>query len=466
MSASADRQERVFRPPCGPVVGVVDGAVVRSRAIPYAQADRFAVPHAIEPWSVPHRSDEPAPACPQVPSELLDDLLGGPGTKLPTDEKCQRLTVTTPTEPGAAALPVMVWIHGGAYVLGAGDEPHHEPAPLVIEQGVIIVAVTFRLGVLGFLGDGSDARPANLGLLDLMLALGWVRDNIAAFGGDPRQVTVAGQSAGGDAVAHLMAVPEAARCFRRAIVQSAPLGIRKHRRAMAHHMFARTRHFDSRSSITDILGVQQRLIAAGIRHGLVGGMPFGVQYGFAPLPPQHEVERAWETSAADIDLLIGHTRDEMAMFVPAFPAAERMSRVPVLGRPVTTAVTDTLTHVIYSEPATRLARRHVRAGGSAVEYRLHWNAPDSGLGATHCIDLPLLFGVEEQWTRAGILAGASWPQVAAAGREMRAVWGRFIRGEDLGEREPDSAAGVLTYWAVRRGDSGGRAARNRAVSAN
>ena len=129
--------------------------------------------------------------------------------------------------------------------LGAGDEPHHDPSALVSEHNVIVVAVTYRLGVLGFLGDGSQERPANLGLLDLIAALDWVHENIAAFGGDPDQVTCAGQSAGADAVAHLMTVPRAARRFRRAILQSAPFGIRWNRSDMAREVFARTSHFDA-----------------------------------------------------------------------------------------------------------------------------------------------------------------------------------------------------------------------------
>ena len=123
------------------------------------------------------------------------------------------------TPPGGA--PVLVWIHGGSYTSGSGDLAIFDPARLVAENRVIVVSVTYRLGLFGFLATGNG-RPANLGLLDQLEAFRWVRRNIAAFGGDPDRVTAFGQSAGGDAIAHLMAVPEAPALFRRAIIQSDP----------------------------------------------------------------------------------------------------------------------------------------------------------------------------------------------------------------------------------------------------
>ena len=437
-----------FDAPCGRVVGTVDGPVIRARAIPYARADRFAAPEPVAPWTVPHRSDDPAAACPQVSSPLVTMMLGGPGTSLIADEDCQRLTITRPTREFDAPLPVLVWVHGGSYVLGAGDEPHHDPSALVSEHNVIVVAVTYRLGVLGFLGDGSQERPANLGLLDLIAALDWVHENIAAFGGDPDQVTCAGQSAGADAVAHLMTVPRAARRFRRAILQSAPFGIRWNRSDMAREVFARTSHFDAETPIGEILATQQKLIVDGPRYGLTGAMPLGVQYGIEPLPAEPDVEDAWAASAPDIDLLVGCTRDEIEFFVPGVPIAETASHFPVLGRPIRRFATSLITRKVYTAPTADFARKHAAAGGSVVDYRLHWHAPGNALGAAHCVDLPLLFGVEEQWAGAQLLEGATWSQVDEAGRILRAIWGRFVRGEDLGERQPDDARSVLRYRRV------------------
>lgn len=438
----------LFDPPCGPVAGIVDGAVVRSSAIPYARADRFAAPEPCAVWTVAHHCEQPAPACPQLPSPLVTAMFGGPPTALVADEDCQRLTITRPAGEIDTPLPVMVWVHGGSYVLGAGDEAHHDPTTLVVEQNVIVVAVTYRLGVLGFLGDGSLERPANLGLLDLIAALDWVHDNIAAFGGDPDQITCVGQSAGADAVAHLMTVPRATRRFRRAILQSAPFGIRWNRSDMARDLFSRTMEFDDSTGLDEILSVQQKLIVDGPRYGLTGAMPFGVQYGLEPLPAESDVEEAWAESASDIDLLVGCNRDEIEFFVPGVPIAETASHVPILGRPIRRVVTSLITRRVYSAPTADFARKHAAAGGRVVDYRVHWHAPGNNLGAAHCIELPLLFGVEEQWEGAQLLEGATWEQVEEAGRVLRAIWGRFLRGEDLGECEPLEARSVLRYRQV------------------
>ncbi|RII90307.1 carboxylesterase family protein, partial [Clavibacter michiganensis] len=194
-----------------------------------ATAVRFAPPVPHPDWTEPRAATAWAPACPQPPMEELDAVLGS-FAGLAVDEDCLRVSVTMPRDVRPDdALPVMVWIHGGSYVSGAGDVPIMDPAALVAEQRVVVVTVTYRLGLLGYLGDGRD-RPANLGLLDQLEALRWVARNIRAFGGDPGRVTAFGQSAGGDAVAHLLAVPEAAGLVRRAIVQSAPLGISRGRR--------------------------------------------------------------------------------------------------------------------------------------------------------------------------------------------------------------------------------------------
>ncbi len=141
---------------------------------------------------------------------------------LEVDEHCQRLTVTVPSDVGPDdRLPVMVWIHGGSYVLGGGDLPIHDAHDLVTEQRVVVVTVTYRLGVLGFLGDGGSV-PANLGLLELVEALRWVQRNIAAFGGDPEASPCSGSPPGATRRRALDDQRRGTGTLRRAIVQSAP----------------------------------------------------------------------------------------------------------------------------------------------------------------------------------------------------------------------------------------------------
>ena len=190
-------------------MGWRDGPVIRATGIRYARASRFQPPMD-EPRA--HGSIDAtqwSPACAQAQHELGAEIIATALRPLTTTEDCLRLSITLPgdIEPGDSR-PVMVWIHGGSYVFGAGDAAIFDPRAIVEEQGVIVVCVTYRLGLFGFLG-GSAGRAANVGLLDIIAALRWVNRNIRAFGGMPDDVTLFGQSAGGDAIAHLMITAEA-----------------------------------------------------------------------------------------------------------------------------------------------------------------------------------------------------------------------------------------------------------------
>lgn len=441
----------VFTPPCGPVRGWRDGPVTRATGIPYASAARFAAPSAAADWTEPRDATHWSPACPQPAMPFLDRVLGSTLDQRRLDENCQHLSVTMPagTAPGDD-LPVMVWIHGGSYVSGAGDLPIMDPAALVAEQNVIVVTVTYRLGLFGFLG-GVPGRPANLGLLDQLAAFAWVQRNISTFGGDPRRVTAFGQSAGGDGVAHLMATPGAAGLFARAIIQSAPLGLARGRSQMSAAMNgvfdeALTRAAPD-ASTADILAMQPAVDTAASRFGLKSGMAFGTQYGQAPLPPEGEVDAAWDAAAPNIDILIGHTAEEAALFLPRLQSLQGVLRIPVLGKLVGRGVGALVTRLVYSRDSRKFARRHARAGGRAHHYVIGWSAPESGWGSAHTVDLPLLFGNADAWRTAALVSGTPWADIDASGRLVRAVWGRFARGEDLGERV--TVPGALDVRRVR-----------------
>ncbi|MFF0989826.1 carboxylesterase family protein [Kocuria nitroreducens] len=432
-----------FSPPCGPVRGRVDGDVVRATGIPYATAGRFAAPVPVADREEPLTATAPAPACPQAHSPFLTELLGDTLAGLPQDEHCQRLSVTLPLDRGEEErLPVMVWIHGGSYTTGAGDAPIMDPRPLVAEQRVVAVNVTYRLGLFGYLGAGRD-RPANLGLLDQLEALRWVRRNIAAFGGDPDRVTVFGQSAGGDAVAHLMAVPGAELLFRRAILQSPPLGIARGRAAMSAAMAAAAGAVTAGMPAAEVVARQAEVEAGASSFGLRGRMPFGTQYGHHPLPVEKGVEAAWDRVAPHVDVLIGHTAEEARLYLPTLPVLHRVTRLPLIGPLLRRAVVGHVTAAVYARAVRRFAARHVRAGGRAHTYVLGWGAPGSPYGSAHTIDLPLLFGDEATWAGTGLLAGAAWEDVQAHGRPLRRLWADFARGEPLADT--GCVPGVLRY---------------------
>ena len=230
-------------------------------------------------------------------------------------------------------VPVMVWLHGGSYTSGSGDLAIFDPKALVAENRVIVVSVTYRLGLFGYLATGTG-RPANLGLLDQLEAFRWVQRNIGAFGGDPGRVTAFGQSAGGDAVAHLMATPEAPALFQRAIIQSAPLGITRGREKMSTAMGIAAETVTEDTPAMDVVEIEGHVSQVARKFGLIAAMPFGTQYGHAPLPPESGIEDAWNATAPGIEVLIGHTSEEARLFLPRNRAVSRLAKVPVLGAAV------------------------------------------------------------------------------------------------------------------------------------
>ncbi len=410
---------------CGPVLASTDGGVVRASGIPYAWARRFEPPTPFPPWEAPLLTAEDAPASPQPTSRLLERMLGPGYVAERQDEHCQRLSVTAPAPSAARLLPVMVWIHGGSYTSGSGDAPLTDPAALVIEQQIVVVTVTYRLGILGYLGDGAD-RPANLGLLDQVMALRWVRDNIRAFGGDPEAVTVFGQSAGGDAVAHLIALEEAPRLFRRAIIQSAPPRS-PDRQRIADAMAAATTELRADTPLPEVLQAQAVAQRAAAGFGLAASMPFGVQYGQDPLPSWEACWSTWARNASAIDLLIGCTIDEARFFLPTIPTLDRLTRLPLIGPALRWVVSRSLTRTLYGSPARQFARAHATAGGHGYTYRLEWPGRNGPHGAAHTVDLALLFSTPEEWLSGELLRGIDPEDLRSAGATLRQLWADFAR---------------------------------------
>ncbi len=362
---------------------------------------------------------------------------------LATTEDCLRLSVTVPEDiaPGDQR-PVMVWIHGGSYVFGAGDAAIYDPKALVEEQGVVVVSVTYRLGLLGFLG-GAAGRAANLGLLDIIEALRWVKANIVAFGGDADSITLFGQSAGGDAIAHLMIAEGAQDLFRRAIIQSAPLGISLGRRKMTEAMMKVAAQVAHDAPTEDVIVTQASVVSASQGFGWPASMPFGTQYGHHPLPAEEEVDAAWSRCARRFDVLIGSTAEEGSFFIPIMEPLRKLAALPLLGEMVRHIVIRTITRKVYALAADRFAHRHARAGGRAYVYKIHWGSKTNRLGATHAIDLPLLFGDEAIWRDADLVAGLSWAEVHASARKVRALWASFAR---TGSLEPGAIEPTLLSY--------------------
>jgi para-nitrobenzyl esterase len=285
--------------------------------------------------------------------------------------------------------------------------------------------VTYRLGVLGFLGDG-DRIPANLGLLDLTEALRWVRAHVGAFGGDAHRITVFGQSAGADAIAHLLLSPGSRGLMRRVLLQSPPLGLRTGRARMTRLMVEAAGVLDPAAPVDDLFPAQVKAGAVGRRFGFRAGMPFGTQYGHPPLPIEEHAEEAWRAAAPGLDVLIGWTAEETALFGYGSPLGRAVFGLPVVGPLIRRWLVRTTTEAVYSRECRRLAAVLAQGGATVTEYELTWRPEGSPMGAAHAGELPLLFPTVA-WRGAGLIGGEDPASLAATGRPLRDAWGAFTR---------------------------------------
>lgn len=215
--------------------------VFKAKNIRYAKSERYQLPIPVSITEALADIPVLTPVCPQYQSSMLERLIEPTHVEdFLVEESPQYLSITFPKDilPDEK-LSVIVWIHGGSYEIGCGSLPTSDPSVWVKEQRIIVVSVSYRLGLFGFLG-GYDERPANLGLFDIIEALKWIRTNISAFGANPENITLLGQSSGGDAVTHLMIAEGAEGLFKRAIIQSAPLGLREKRQKMSEEFSLKT----------------------------------------------------------------------------------------------------------------------------------------------------------------------------------------------------------------------------------
>ncbi|WP_116101290.1 carboxylesterase/lipase family protein [Amycolatopsis thermalba] len=398
------------------------------RGIPFARAPRFAPPEPAEPWTGVRDAIRHGPVSPQPPVRP-DGVMGVPADVPGQDEDCLNLTVITPAADDRKR-PVMVWLHGGAYVTGANSFGFYGGHRLVAEGDVVFVAPNYRLGALGYLRL-PGVSPGNLGLLDQFAALRWVRENAAAFGGNPDDVTVFGQSAGAHSIACLMALPEARGLFRRAILQSAPLGLQlagPRSAARTARLFTAALRGDPRTApVAEILRAQNdTIVKAAGPGGLYSVPPFCPVADALPLPSVTHWLSQRARFAPDVDVLIGTTAAEMNSFLTGKPGFAHLERFPVTARGVA-AVKAGITRWMFGAPSRAFADQLAARGGRVYSYVFDWGAPDSPYGAGHCVDLPFLLGDETAWTAAPMLAGAEWTTLTELGRELRAAWLSFAR---------------------------------------
>ena len=482
-----DREPVTLETPLGGVRGLrwqPEGAgspVRRFAAIPYALAPvgehRFRPPVPAGGWTETRDATADALAQPQISGgpELV------PGME-PARTGDDSLSLTIWAPDGTGPRPVMVWIHGGSFVGGASSLPVYDAARLASEGDVVVVAINYRLGALGWMALGGIGgrewgAVANCGLLDQALALRWVRDHIGAYGGDSGNVTVFGESAGGGSILHLLASPEARGLFDRAIVQSGSTGrtlSTDQATEVARVMLDELGFERADSKLADLSSEQ--IVAAQVRaaprlFGVGGLLPFHPALDEATLP-MTPLEALRGGSAAGVDLLLGVTADEMRLFLDR-PALEpgrlhtRVRRYFDLDDPATTALLDSYTALLRAEgetcepidvwaalysdremlvPAIAALDAHASCGGRTFSYRFGWPArprPDGlELRACHGIDIPFTFATFSADGWDAFVGADTDPQDAhAVSAILRASWCGFAHTgspahEGVGAWEP------------------------------
>ncbi len=386
--------------------GLVRDGVHVFKGIRYATADRFEPPIAVAGWDDELDATAYGPQCPQL-FGMLEQALGG--SSLPSGEDCLRINVFTPGCDGAER-PVIVWIHGGAFTTGTGSMPWYDGSQLARRGDVVVVTINYRLGALGFSGR------TNAGLRDQVMALEWVQAQIASFGGDPGNVTLAGESAGGASLVALMAVPAAEGLFHGAFAMSPSIGqLRSGERAdEALAEYLETAGVDSLDELRDA-PIERILDAQGtvLRRHPGGGLTDFSPCDDGVLVPSPILDAAARHPAR---LVLGTTRDEMQLFTtfnPTFAdfdddklsaqlhrqfgdraddARRRYAAVRPDASPLQLA-SAVQTDEAFRAPARRLAEARLHAGTEAWVYWFTWasTAFHGRLGSCHAVDIPFVF---------------------------------------------------------------------------
>jgi para-nitrobenzyl esterase len=447
--------------PDGDVEGLAGEGVRRFYSLPYAAPmsaeRRFKVPQPVERWVGVRDAARPGPRAPQpdLPPNELDvaPLMGSAG---PEGPDYLTLNVFTP-EQAETPRPVMVFIHGGSFVAGSKDAAIYDGSAFA-RDGVVCVAVNYRLGIEGFLP--IEGVPTNLGLRDMIAALQWVQANIALFGGDPGNVTLFGESGGAWCTAVLMTSPLARGLFHRAICQSGHILISREPRVMRRlleRIAKRLRIKPDRAGFISVnteamLAVQTWAMAPSLWFDQKDSNGRDPSFGITRYLPVHgddvlpepTIDALAKGAGAEIDLLIGTTTEEANIFFVPGGARDKLNRLAVLffmGKAMPRArealraygldkkgekpghvLTRALTDLMFRGMTRRTAELH---RGRSFVYEFDWRSPAIGgqFGAAHAVELPFVFDTLACASGEGGLLGRDPPQALA--ESIHALWIRF-----------------------------------------
>ncbi|CAM4071015.1 carboxylesterase/lipase family protein [Kerstersia similis] len=472
------RGEPVVETAAGRVRGVQNNQGYAFRGIPYGEttagANRFQPPVKKQPWAGVRDATRHGASAPQLKGASVAEFAWY-WSDVAADEDCLSLAVYTPAINDGKKRPVLFWLHGGAFSAGAGTSDGFDGSFLAQSQDVVVVSVNHRLNVFGSIypGDGAAGfapESANLGVLDQVEALRWVRENIAGFGGDPDNVTIFGQSGGAAKVTALLGLPAAKGLFHKAIVQSGSglwrLGSQE-KAARATYALLQELELDaSQAARMQQLPTAQILAAYGKVLAKTGGVSEfrptldGIVFSEEPYDP-----RALSL-AADVPVLVGYAQDEATFFLAGNPANFSISQAQLEGRVQKfLQLTDAQTREIlqsyaerypgstparqlvaiagdynYKLPTLAFADRQADLNGAAVyAYEFDWKSParEGVLGAAHTSEVPFVFGTLDA---ARALVQASPDQIQVRDR-LGAIWGQFARTGN-----PNSGESGVAGW--------------------
>lgn len=457
----------------GKVRGFVRNGISTFKGIPYATAPRFMPPGPAKPWTGVRSSMQYGPVCPQGPRTgwSVDENAfmfewddGQPG------EDCLRINIWTPGLGSAKKRPVLFWIHGGGYSAGSGQELKSYDGENLARRGdVVVVSVNHRLNALGYLNlaeyGAKWASAANVGMLDLVASLEWVRDNIAGFGGDAGNVTIFGQSGGGGKVGVLMAMPAAKGLFHRAAIQSGS-SMRQSTPDRSARLTAEVMSALglSAASVDQLLTMPyERIVAAGVEAvrklappgGNVPGSGQGFNWGptvDGKILPNHSFDPVAPAVSASVPLLVGSVLNEFTNGI-GHPEYESMGEEEAkkrlaarFGADKANAIFEAhrkaypkakpfdLVSVAMSSntrqnAVTQATRKAALAGGApAYLYWFTWQTPvlDGRPRAFHCAELPFVFYNTD---RCAAMTGGT-DEARALGAKMADAWISFARKGD------------------------------------
>ena len=373
----------------------------------YATAERFGDP-VVADFSEPSPDGKSARVmCPQLPWHLR--YIFGAGESLKQTEDCQFLTIFTPSRQGK--YPVMVWIHGGAYLTGCGEDKGYDAQTLAREGQIVVVTMNYRLGVFGYLNN-IDGGEYNMGLKDQIAALRWVNKYISHFGGDPQRVTIAGESAGAHSVAAIVTNTDEP-LFQKAIVQSSPFEVgAKDSDAQKTYNYIRDKlgKDPKLATMEELLEMQMNYINQSS-----STMPFGpYDVQCFEKPPNPALRKA----------LVTWMRDDCSIF-----SGKILGHLENFGSWLDRLFSYFCTYKVFKKPAKQFVKHLEKHGVECDTFQVDWRPEGSPFGAAHAVDVSLMFSSWERWQKAVIMGNATQGEWERQGSALRAKWIEFIKSD-------------------------------------